>query len=269
MSDISRRSLVAGAAVLGSGLVTAAGGEAAPVRLPSQAATLAAFRGRRATYWGMHAPGTISGFSTATRQGRGSVCLTFDACGGHVTRFDSELIAVLRRYRVPATLFINSTWAKNNAATTRNLLADPLFQIENHGTSHAPLSTTGRSAYGIAGSRSLAEVWTEIATCHTTFASSFGHLTRFMRPGTAYADDVAAAAARYMGQPIVSFSANIDAGASLPAAAVTAEMMKLRPGAIAIGHFNRPGSGTAAGVAKALPVLKARGMSFRRLSDVI
>lgn len=270
MAQVDRRTVLAG---LG-GSVTASvvlpkSAEAASSPMPSQAATVRAFGGRRPTYWGMHAPGTISRFSTSTSAGRQAVCLTFDACGGRVTRFDAELISVLRHHRVRATLFINRTWAVNNARTFHSLLADPLFEVENHGWAHRPLSVNGRSAYGIAGTRSAAEVWSEIAACRTYYGATYRYTTRFMRPGTAYSDDVAAAIARSMGQPLVTFSKNIDAGATLPAASVYSEMLKMRPGDIGIGHFNHPGSGTAAGVARAIPVLKSRGIVFRTLRDVL
>lgn len=237
--------------------------------LASKASTLAKFGTRRPTYWGMYAPGVISRFSTATTRGRGAVCLTFDACGGSVTRYDAALIAALRANKVPATLFVNRTWAARNPSTFEELLHDPLFEIENHGSSHQPLSVSGRSAWGIAGSRNLSQVWDEIVSAHDYFASTYGYRTRYMRAGTAYTDDVASAAAVYMGQPAVSFSVNIDGGATLPAASVYAQLLTVRPGDIAIGHFNHPGGGTAPGVARALPVLKARGIRFARLADVL
>ena len=40
-------------------------------------------------------------------------------------------------------------------------------------------------------------------------------------------------------------------------------------GSICIGHFNRPGSGTADGMAEALPRLLDGGLTFARLRDVL
>jgi peptidoglycan/xylan/chitin deacetylase (PgdA/CDA1 family) len=92
------------------------------------------------------------------------IALTFDACGGPGgSGYDRALIDFLRRREIPATLFINSRWIDANPAIFRRLAAEPLFEIANHGTRHRPLSVTGRSAYGIPGTRSAAEVYDEIS----------------------------------------------------------------------------------------------------------
>ena len=92
------------------------------------------------------------------------VALTLDACGGRTgSGYDAELIKTLRRKRVPATLFVNARWIEANPGTFQRLAADPLFEIANHGTAHRPLSVNGRSAYGIAGTSSVADVVEEVA----------------------------------------------------------------------------------------------------------
>jgi peptidoglycan/xylan/chitin deacetylase (PgdA/CDA1 family) len=40
---------------------------------------------------------------------------------------------------VPATLFVNARWIEANPRQFRQLAADPLFEIANHGTEHRPL----------------------------------------------------------------------------------------------------------------------------------
>lgn len=187
MAKVSRRSaltLAGGTLIIAT--VNQPPAEAVPTfRLKSRAATLAQFGSQRPSYWGMYAPGVRSRFSTATSLGRDAIALTFDACGGSVTRYDDRLIAALRTYQVPATLFINRTWATNNPGTFKSLLADPLFEIQNHGWLHQPLSVTGRSAYGIAGTRNLSAVWEEVASNNWYMGYYYNHQTTFMRVGTA------------------------------------------------------------------------------------
>lgn len=48
-------------------------------------------------------------------------------------------------------MFWNKCWIDANPDWARQIAVNPLFQIENHGTLHEPLSVNGRSAYGIAG----------------------------------------------------------------------------------------------------------------------
>jgi hypothetical protein len=77
---------------------------------------------------------------------------------------DQALLAALRQQHIPATLFLNSRWITANQALAKELAADSLFELANHGASHGPLSVTGRSAYGIPGTRNPGEVYDEIMT---------------------------------------------------------------------------------------------------------
>ena len=108
-------------------------------------AAIAGLNARRApTQWGMALPGITTSFPASGRQ----IALTFDACPGAC---DDGLLATLERNAVPAVLFLNAKWMDRNPDRAAQLVANPLFEIGNHGTRHVPLSVTGRSAYGIAG----------------------------------------------------------------------------------------------------------------------
>jgi peptidoglycan/xylan/chitin deacetylase (PgdA/CDA1 family) len=234
--------------------------------IPSQASIVAEFSGQKASYWGEHAPASISRFTPVGRARQ--VALTFDACGGHALDYDSELIETLRRHRVSATLFINLRWAQAHPKTVSELAADPLFEVANHGHRHVPLSVSPRFAWGIPSTEDVGEVWSEIAE-NTQYLRQIGLEPAFMRPGTAYADDISAQIAVRLGTPIVSYSLNADGGATFTSAEVDAALSGVQPGDIVIGHFNRPGSGTAAGFSAALPRLLKRGFFFVQLSDAV
>lgn len=104
-------------------------------------------------------------------------------------------------------------------------------------------------------------------TSQSVLADITGATPRFFRPGTAYFDEVSADIVRAVGLIPVNFSINGDGGATLPAASVYQQFTAATAGDIVIAHANRPGSGTAAGVAEALPVLSSKGAVFLRLSD--
>ena len=72
-----------------------------------------------------------------------------------------------------------------------------------------------------------------------------------------------------LGQRVVNFDVNADAGATFTPAQVRQSMAAAGAGSICIGHFNRPGSGTADGMAEALPRLLDGGLTFARLRDVL
>jgi peptidoglycan/xylan/chitin deacetylase (PgdA/CDA1 family) len=215
-------------------------------------------------YWGFGAPGVLRHAPAAGRV----IALTFDACGGPGgSGYDQALTDFLRRHEVPATLFINSRWIDENPAAFRLLAAEPLFEIGNHGTRHLPLSVTGRSAYGITGTRSAGEVYDEVAGNHARLTRLLGRPPRFFRSGTAYCDDIAERIVTDMGERVVTFSVNGDGGATFTPAQVTSTVTAAGPGDLVIGHMNHPEGGTAEGIAAAVPILLARGYRFVRLSD--
>lgn len=222
--------------------------------------------GHAAKYWGLEAPGVLSGLPPTTA----GVALTFDFCGGaNGNAADQALLGVLRQQNVPATLFLNSRWITANQALTKDLAGDPLFELANHGTSHIPLSVSGRSAYGIPGTRNPGEVYDEIMTNDARLTDLTGKRPRFFRPGTAYLDEVSAEIIRSLGLIPAGFTINGDGGATFPAATVTREISRARAGDIVIAHGNHPAGGTAHGLMRALAVMKDRGETFLPLSRAI
>jgi peptidoglycan/xylan/chitin deacetylase (PgdA/CDA1 family) len=244
------------AAVLASGARGSAIAGAATGVDPSTVA--AADAGRQPTQWGMALPGIVTGFAATGRQ----LALTFDACSGAC---DDAILATLQRYQVPAVLFLCSRWIDANPGRAEQLAANPLFEIGNHGTRHVPLSVTGRSAYGIAGTKSAAEAVAEVWTNQNRITALTGKAPAFYRTGTAHYDDVAVQIVHDLGLTPVGFSVNADNGATAPAGLVNAALTGATPGSIVLAHMNHPGSGTAAGVGAAIPALSAAGWEFVRL----
>ncbi|MFD7588430.1 polysaccharide deacetylase family protein [Kitasatospora sp. NPDC059811] len=235
-------------------------------REPTRAELIARYVGTAPKEWGME----VTGVTTKLPAGESATALTFDACGGPGGNgYDADLIDFLRKRSVPATLFLNARWIDANPDVFKQLAADPLFEIGNHGTVHRPLSVTGRSAYGIAGTGGVGEVYDEVAGNAHKLAGLLGHPVRFFRSGTAHYDDVAARVVADLGERAAGFTVNGDGGATLSAAEVRQELAAAPPGAIVICHMNHPGGGTAPGVVAAVPGLLAAGRRFVRLSDVL
>ncbi|MEV6117795.1 polysaccharide deacetylase family protein [Streptomyces sp. NPDC052109] len=236
-------------------------------RPPVSRAQIVARYGRSTPHtWGFDAPGVVHSLPSTTRD----IALTFDACGGPGgSGYDRALIEFLRTRHIPATLFINSRWIDANPAQFRRLAADPLFEIANHGTRHRPLSVTGRSAYGIPGTRGAGEVYDEIAGNRAKLTRLLGAPPRFFRSGTAYCDDVAARIVGDLGERFVSFSVNGDGGATFTAEQVHTTVASARAGSIVLCHMNHPEGGTARGIATAVPHLLADGHRFVRLSQAL
>ncbi|MGO4238312.1 polysaccharide deacetylase family protein [Pseudarthrobacter sp. YAF2] len=231
-------------------------------RSPSRLEIVTAYAGRSPRYWDLEAPGVL----THLAAGSEGIALTVDFCGGPGGNdYDLALITALRDRYIPATLFLNSRWITANLETARQLAADPLFELANHGTSHLPLSIAGKSAYGITGTQNPGEVYDEVMSNTSVLAQLTGISPRLFRPGTAYLDEVAADIVKALGMTPTGFSINADGGATYPAATVASETIKARSGDIIICHGNHPGSGTAEGLIRALDTIAARGLLFVHL----
>ncbi len=247
---------------VGASPAAVSAGRPAVPGLPSRAAIVARYGGLAPHGWGLRLPGTVGTLPSADKV----LALTFDACGGPGGNgYDHGLVTTLRRYAVPATLFLNARWIDANRPVFAALAADPLFEIGNHGTRHRPLSTTGRSAYGIPGTRDCGEVFDEVAGNHAKLTALLGTPPRFFRPGTAFCDDVAVRIVGEFYETVVAFAVNGDGGATFTPAQVMSALLTAPAGAIVIGHLNHPGRGTARGVAAALPRLLGAGFRFVHL----
>ncbi len=232
--------------------------------VPTRAEMVAEFTNQSSNQWGLEVDGVV------LRSAAPAICLTFDACGGrHGSGVDEDLVAALVNTDTPATLFLNSRWIEANPQTTRDLMANPLFELANHGTAHVPLSVNSRKAYGISGTGSVGEIYDEVMENQAVMTSLLGEPPRFFRSGTAHFDDVAVRVVLALGLVPVNFDINADAGATFTSRQVRAAAQEASEGSICIGHFNQPGSGTADGIAEAIVAMTARGATFARLGDVL
>jgi peptidoglycan/xylan/chitin deacetylase (PgdA/CDA1 family) len=232
----------------------------------SRKALIRRYSGNKPTAWGEAVPRVVSRLPTSDRV----VALTLDACGGQAgSGYDAKLIKTLRRADVPATLFLNARWIRANPRIFRQLAADPLFELANHGTQHRPLSVTGRSVYRIAGTANVGEVVDEVSVNQRLITRLTGTAPAFFRSGTAYYDDVAVRVVADLGLRVVNYDVLGDAGATYSAAQVADAMLTSKPGSIILAHMNRPAGETAEGFKKALPELGQRGFRFVHLSDYL
>ncbi|WP_246442170.1 polysaccharide deacetylase family protein [Rhodococcus triatomae] len=224
-------------------------------------ALVARFEGVPATQWGTHLPGVVTHVS-AGGPGR-PLALTFDGCGGPAgSGVDHALLDLLERERIPATLFLNRRWIDAHPDLVRDLAAHPLFEVENHGSRHLPLSVHGRSAYGIDGTGSSAEVVDEVLDNHERIRTLTGREPHWFRAGTAHYDEVAVDIVGEIGVRIAGFAVNGDGGATFGAGQVRASLLGAESGAIVLLHLNHPQGGTAEGLEAALPELRASGTHF-------
>ncbi len=226
------------------------------------------YAGVSPTAWGEYLPGVYTHFAPS-KDGRARVALTLDACGGGPGNMaDLGIINFLKDRQIKATLFLNARWIDANPLLAAELAANPLFELENHGARHRPLSVSGQEIYGIRGTDGPAEAAQEVEAGALRLLDLTGRRPLFFRSGTAYYDDVAVEIIAALGYKPAGFSVVGDAGGTLPAPKVAAVLNGARDGDIVILHMNRPESGTREGMLKAIPEMQARGVIFVHLADV-
>ncbi len=197
-----------------------------------RAEIVARYAGVAPAAWGLDVPGVVNRLPTGDRV----LALTFDACGGaRGSGYDAALIEALRASGTPATLFLNHRWVLAHPEVTAELAGDPLFEVANHGRQHRPLSVSGRSAYGIAGTANPGEAYDEVLGNRQSFMEATGVRPRFFRSGTAHYDDVAVRIAGDVGEVVVNFDVNGDSGATLGPQQVAAALQTATPGSIVLG----------------------------------
>jgi peptidoglycan/xylan/chitin deacetylase (PgdA/CDA1 family) len=147
------------------------------------------------------------------------------------------------------------------------LSKDPLFEIENHGTLHKPLSVNGRSAWGITGTRNVGQEVDEVWGNHHKIRSLTGRTPLFFRSGTAYYDDVAVKIVQELGERVVNYNVLGDAGATFNAEQVKTALLSSKPGSIVLLHMNQPKGETFEGLRLAIPELIKRGYRFVKLTE--
>ena len=71
------------------------------------------------------------------------IALTFDLCekADEVTGYDTDIVNILRGKKVKATFFAGGEWMRSHEEKTMQLMADPLFELGNHGWTHGNLAT--------------------------------------------------------------------------------------------------------------------------------
>jgi peptidoglycan/xylan/chitin deacetylase (PgdA/CDA1 family) len=196
------------------------------------------------------------------------MALTFDACGGpHGSGYDEELINFLRANKIPATLFLSGLWIDAHPDKVKELAADPLFEIENHGLTHHPCAVAGETMYGIHGTANVDQAVDEIELNARKIEAITSRKPIYYRSATATTDEACAAIANSLYETIISYDLlSGDAVAGTPASVIKANLINgARHGAIVIMHMNHPEWNGAEALKQALPIWQQQGFTFVKL----
>lgn len=213
--------------------------------------------------------------------GKNLIALTFDLCeqADDVTGYDRAIVNFLRDNQIPATFFAGGKWMRSHPERTMQLMADPGFEIGNHGWTHGNLRV-------LTGNKMKEQVvWTqaEYARLRGLLGEkarqaglegqmreipSQPKLLRFPY-GTCGAESLTAVNA--MGISAIQW--DVVSGDAAPHTSATAVARRVihdaRPGSIIVFHANGRGHGTAGALPKIVKALLGKGFGFTTVSKLL
>ncbi len=212
--------------------------------------------------FGERMEGIISGFIPSGKQ----IALTLDACGGS---YDRRITDYLERNKIKATLFISGKWIDSHEKELKRLSESSMFQIENHGKSHKPLTSDGRSIYGISGTKNIGEAYDEVMMNSERIERITGRRPEFFRSGTAFYDDISISMLNDLKVSAAGYTISGDGGATYSRSKIINVVKGAKPGDIILMHMNHPESDTFEGLVGAIDELLESGFEFITMSEAL
>ncbi|MER5825559.1 polysaccharide deacetylase family protein [Streptomyces mirabilis] len=216
-------------------------------------------------------------FTNGPRTQDKTVALTFDAdmtadegpraaAGEH---FDNpQLIATLRAFKVPATLFMTGRWADEYPKEARNIGQDPLFEVANHSYSHYAFTDNCYGLPIVPQERMRAEV--EEAYAAFKKAGVPHAMPYFRFPGGCY-DQQALRTLSAVGVTAVQWDVVSGDAFATDADAVARQVLEgVKPGSVVVMHCTRSAAPvTEQALRTIVPELRKKGFRFVKVSEMI
>lgn len=182
--------------------------------------------------------------------------------------YNEKVIETLRQEQIPATLFLTGLWIEAYSAATKELSADPLFELGNHSYSHGAFHSPCYRLFPIRETNQAAEVQ-KTDDLLKKYAASYKRYFRF--PGLC---SDAEAVKRVEDQGYIVVGGDVDGADAFqrnPKWIVSDVVANVRPGSIVVLHMH--GGPNAPGTAIALPdiikKLRSEGYTFVKVSDLL
>ncbi len=182
--------------------------------------------------------------------------------------YNEKVIATLRQEQVPATLFLTGLWIEAYRDATRELSADPLFELGNHSYSHGAFHSPCYGLFPTAESNQTAEVQ-KTDDLLKKYTASYQKYFRF--PGLC-SDAQSVKKVEDQGYTIIGGDVDgADAFEKNPKWIASAVAAHVHPGSIVVLHLH--GGPNAPQTAAALPdiirKLRSDGYTFVKVSDLL
>jgi len=190
-----------------------------------------------------------------------TIALTFDACSTHdPSNYDERVSEVLIQTQTPATLFLGGKWMTEETEQTKQLAANPLFELGNHTYFHPHLREVSDE-----------RIREELQSTQSVMDSLTGRRAILFRPPYGEYDDRVVRIAASLGLKTVQF----DLASGDPDPAISKERLiryvstMAHNGSIIVMHINRRGWHTAEALPEIITRLRQRGFVFKTVSDML
>jgi peptidoglycan/xylan/chitin deacetylase (PgdA/CDA1 family) len=189
------------------------------------------------------------------------VALTFDACATseQANGFDRAVFDILKRQKIPSTVFLSGRWIEAHRDEARELAAAPWIEIGNHSYSHPRLTNVPP-----------AKLFDELSRTEELIAQLGRHSVAFRPPAGVWDERMVKLAAEWRMPTVLWDVVSGDAGGHIPAATMVEVVSRtVRAGSIVIFHINGRGPLTKEALPVIIQNLQHRGFRFVRLSELL
>jgi len=189
------------------------------------------------------------------------IALTFDACPtGKADEYDEQVIDVLLKEKVSATLFMSGRWVEKNVEKAKFLAAQTQFEIANHTYFHPHLleKTDDR-------------IIREFKNSQAEIRKVTGKKPRYFRPPFGEVDEHVAELAKKAGLVTIQYDiASGDPDPDLsPKRIVRILLRDAQGGSIIVFHMNRNGVHTAEFLPEIIDGLRKKGFTLVTVGDLL
>ncbi len=189
------------------------------------------------------------------------IAITFDACPTQKPdQYDEQVITVLLRENVPATLFLSGRWVEKNPERARFLASHPQFEIAAHSYYHPHMveKPDDRDVRELKRTQAIIKRIT-------------GKTPRYFRPPFGEADERVVKLAASEGLTTVQYDiASGDPDPNLsPQRIVRVILRDARGGSIIVFHMNRNGVHTAETLPLVIEGLRKKGFTLTTVGELL
>ncbi len=198
---------------------------------------------------------------THGRRDQRVLCLTFDACPTSLKdEYNKEVIDILLRDKVPATLFLSGRWVEKNQQAVRFLAAHPQFELANHSFYHPHLLQ-----------KNDARVLRELRRTQHLIRRLTGKTPRFFRAPFGEVDSRIVRLAASLGLTTIEYDLpSGDPDPNLSPQRIARWVLRMaRGGSIIVFHVNRRGVHTAEALPLVIAGLRKEGYRFATVGELL